>query len=395
VTNSAKALDGVIVVDLSDAMGNYCGKLFADLGADVVLVEPPGGTELRREPPFVAGVDGTSLRFLYHNSSKRSVVVDFDNPDDVALLVELIASAHLVIDSGAPGRLARLGIGYHELAARNPGLVVASITPFGMTGPYSHYQASDIVCLAMGGLMSLAGYQDGPPVQVCENQSFVMGSLFAAVGSMIALLYADASGEGQFIDVSLQECVSLALENAPQYFDLEGIVRGRPGGMQRHAGSGVFSCADGYVYLFVGGVASNRFWGLLAQWLIEEDCKQAEVLLEPEWQELDFLRTEQAKVTFASIFHELASRLGRAELYQLAQARGIPLCPVNSPADLVDSRQLQHRQFFSYIRDTSGADFLMPGAPYKLSLTPWQIERPIAALGEHTAQVWADVRSTA
>jgi benzylsuccinate CoA-transferase BbsE subunit len=379
------ALDGLRVVDLAGDVGNYCGKLFADLGADVVLVEPPGGCPQRHARPAVeSGPEaGTGLDFLYQNTNKRSVVADADDP----LLRDLVVAADLVIDNWAPGELARHGLDRDAVADVNPGLVVTSITPFGQTGPYADYQSADIVCLAMGGMLSLAGYGDGPPTRPYGDQSYVMGALFGAVASMLAVLHAEETGVGQHVDVSIHECVTLALETAIQYYDLEGVVRGRQTGRYRHAGSGLYDCADGYVYLFVGGVASNRFWGRLVGWLVELGVTEAEALREPLWQELDFLRTDEAKATFERMFHAMAADRTKAELYHDAQARGIPLSPVNSPADLVHSDQLAARGYFVLADDMYRAGYLMPGAPYQLTGTPWASHSTAPALGEHTGQL--------
>lgn len=360
-----RALDGVRVVDLSGPMGNYCGKLFADLGADVVLVEPPGGTALRRDP----------IAFAYHNANKRSVMANLDDP----LIAALATGAHVVVETERPGRLAEHGLDWPALAERNPALVTVSITPFGQDGPYAQFASSDLVCLALGGLLSLTGYAEGPPVRLAGEQSYVMGSLYGAVGGLMALLHAEETGEGQHVDVSLQECVATALENAPQFYDLEGTVRGRPDGLQRHAGTGLYGCADGYVYLYVGGLASGRFWTRLVSWLQDERVPRAAELAATEWLEKPFLETAEAKTTFAEIFGAFARTRTKAQLYEQAQGRGIPLSPVSTTADVAVDPQLRHRGFFV---DTPWGPSV--GAPYRLSATPWRLEHPAPALGEHT-----------
>lgn len=327
-----RALDGIRVVDLSGPMGQYCGKLFADLGADVAFVAPPG------EP-------ADPIAFDYHNATKRPVVFE----------PALLDDADVLIETDRPGTWP-----YVELSRRNPRLVQISITPFGQTGPYADYAGSDLVCLALGGLLSLTGYADGPPVRIAGDQSYVMGSLYGAVAGMMALLHAEATGEGQHVDVSVQECVATALENAPQFYDLEGVVRGRPSGMQRHAGTGLYPCADGYVYLYVGGLASGRFWTRLVDWLGDER------LAGPEWLDRPYLETDAAKRTFGEVFGAFAATRGKAELYEQAQGRGIPLSPVATMADVAANPQLRSRGFF--VQTPAGEAV---GAPYKLSATPW------------------------
>jgi benzylsuccinate CoA-transferase BbsE subunit len=384
-----RALGGVRVVDMGGSLGNYCGKLLAELGAEVTLVEPRAGSELRRRTPLMPDLRGgsESAAFMYLNTGKRGVVADLDRDEDLPFLGALLAGADIVIESETPGALTARGLGWSQLAPDNPRLVMTSITPFGQTGPYADFASSDIVCLALGGLLSLTGYGDGPPMQICGEQSHVMANIYAAVASMLALLHAERTGQGQHVDVSVQACVATALENAPQFYDLEGIVRGRPNGTQRHAGTGIYACADGYVYLYVGGIASGRFWDRLVAWLIEACIPEADGLASERWSDRAFLETDGAKTMFAAIFDRLAGRATKAELYAEGQGRGIPLCPVNGVEDLVGSPQLGARGFFEPVPGPDGAVHSWPGAPYRLSITPWELGGPAPTLGQHDREI--------
>lgn len=389
---SASALAGLRVLDLSGASGQYAGKLFADLGAEVLLVEPPGGSPVRRDEPFLDREPGVerSLAFSYFNTGKRGVVIDLDHPEGQQVLRALAARADLLIESERPGVQAARGLGFAALAATAPRLVVTSITPFGQTGPYAHYESEDIVALALGGMLSLGGYPDTPPIAAYGNQAQLAASLFAAVASMMALwaVEGDPAARGQHIDVSMQECVAMGLENAVQFVDLEGTVRRREGGQQRQAGTGVFDCADGQVYLMAGGIANNRFWGTSTQWLLDEGVSAAEAFKAPQWSDANYLLSEEAKRLFAEVFMPFAKTRTKAQLYRATQSRRIPLCPVATPADLPANAQLQHRGYFTEtLHVASGRILLAPGAPYRLSQTPWRIQRPSPRLGEHTSEV--------
>lgn len=373
------ALDGMRVIELAGPFGNYAGKLFADLGADVVLVEPQEGSELRRRTPLTE--EGESLWFTYHNANKRSVVATGKALDN------LLAHADVFIGSGMASWPAHWGLDLDEVESRHPALVVASITPFGLDGPYSSFEATDIVCLAMGGLMSLGGYGDGAPLQVVGEQSFVAASLFAAVGTMIAVLHAESTGAGQRVDVSTQECVTMALEHAIQYYDLQSIVRGRLSGRQRGAGAGLYPCRDGYVYLFVGGIASNRFWDRFVEWLQREGADGIGLLTTPQWQERQFFDTSEAQETFSRVFEAFAATRGKEDLYAEGQALGIPIAPVRTPGEVVESEQLRFRDFFQSLTTPGGRDVLAPGAPYALADTPWEQRRRAPRLGEHTDEL--------
>ena len=385
-----RALDGLRVLDLGGPLTNYCGKLFAELGADVVLVEAPGGNALRREPPFADGVEGdeASLAFYYHNTSKQSVVIDLEHSTGCEVVQRMAGAVDLVLEDKPPGYLAARGLSASELLEVNSGLVVTSITPFGQQGPYADFAHSDLVCLAFGGLLWMGGYADGPPLRAVGDQAYMAGSLFGAVASMIALTHAELSGEGQHVDVSVQEAVAMGLENAAQFYDLERHIRRRFGGNQHQAGFGVFACADGYVFLVAGGIGGNRFWSNLVAWLRDANVAEADKLEGERWEDRQFLASEEAKDLFHRVFTRLATPRTKQELYHESQKWRVPLGPVNSPADVHASEQLEHRQFFVDV-EAFGRSVAMPGAPYRLSATPWQLAGAAPRLGEHTDRVLA------
>ncbi|OZM76872.1 CaiB/BaiF CoA-transferase family protein [Pseudonocardia sp. MH-G8] len=384
------ALTGLRVLDLSGALGNYCAKLFAELGADVVLVEPPGGSALRAEPPFAGDVvhPDRGLTFGYVNTGKRGIVLDLDSPTGVETLRELARTADLVIESDRPGVAASRGLAWADLAALNPALVLTSITPFGQSGPYAAYEADDLLLVALGGFLSLSGYPDGPPVRPAGEQAVAAGNLFGAVASMMALTSAELTGQGQHVDVSVQESVVLALENAVQYYDLEQTVRGRSSGHAARAGSGVFGCADGHVYILAAGIGGNRFWPHFVGWMEDEGVAETGLLHGERWNEREYVVGTEAREIFNRIFGSFTAGRTKAELYAEAQRRRVPLCPVSTAADLVASRQLQHR---GYLVEQTGFGALMPGAPYRLSATPWQTTGRAPLLGEHTTEVLAEI----
>ncbi len=388
------ALDGIRVLDLSGPIGNYCGKLFADMGADVILVEPPGGSRLRFQGPFIGGnpVIEASLGFAYANTSKRGITLDLDHTDGQAVLRRLAATADLVIETEKPGAMARRGLDHAVLAGLRPSLVTTSITPFGQTGPYAGYEADDLVTLALGGMLYLGGYHDGAPIGAYGNQAFAAASLFGAFASMAAIYAAEAHGTGDHIDVSAQESAVMAMENAAQFFELEGSVRKRYGGQQRQAGSGVYRCKDGYVVMLAGGIAANRFWRRSTKWLLDFGVADAAEFERPEWLDMKFLATADAKATFQRIFQPFASARTKAELYEAGRERQIPIAPVATPAEILANKQLRHRKYFVEVWSAfAGCNITMPGAPYQFSATPWKVSRPAPALGEHTAEVLAGI----
>lgn len=394
-TSHMSALAGLRVLDLSHRSAYYCGKLFADMGADVILIEQPDcGCALRREPPYVGDREDPeySIPFFYFNTSKRGITLDLDQPAGRDLFRQLAATADLVIEDATPGTMHARGLGYDVLAGLRPQLVMTSITPFGQTGPYSRYTADDLTLLALGGFLNMMGYPDAAPTQAAGNQAYAMGNMFGAVGSMLALLDAQACGAGQHVDVSIQECVTMALENAVQFYELEQKLRTRFAGSQRQAGTGIFECKDGYVYVFAGGMAAIRFWKNLVAWLKDEQVPAAQTLEAPQWADMAFISSEQAKLTFAGIFSGFAKSRTKEQLYREGQERRVPLCPVSTPADVAHSRQLAYRSFFTTMpHRPSARQVTMPGAPFRMSETPWRASRPAPQLGEHNREVYAEI----
>jgi benzylsuccinate CoA-transferase BbsE subunit len=389
VRASDQALAGIVVLDMSRGFGNYCGKLFANLGADVILVEPLDGLPTRRMGPRIDNCadSDSSLVFQYQNTDKRSIALDLDHADGQEVLRTLAATSHLIIESERPGVMQRRGLGYEALRAIAPGLTMASLTPFGQSGPYAQWQAEDIVGLAMGGMLYLGGYIDSPPMAVFGDQAISAANVFASVAAMAAVYEAEASGSGQHIDVSMQECVVMGMENAVQFFDLEGTVRKRTAGQQRLAGTGVFECKDGYIYLMAGGIGGNRFWGVTTQWLIDEGVEGAETLTEACWTDQDFLASAPAKQTFTRLFAPYAKRHTKSELQEKGRARRIPMAPIRDASDLEDNAQLKHREYFVGVPGPGGRELRMPGAPYKLARTPWRLESGAPRLGQHTREI--------
>ncbi|HEY4069379.1 MAG TPA: CoA transferase [Burkholderiaceae bacterium] len=387
------ALEGVTVLEVPGTLSAYTGKLLADLGARVILVEPRAGTRGRWAPPLIRGADDrdgdASLAFGYYNTSKQSITLDLDHPRGQQVFRRLAATASLVLESERPGTMRRRGLDHAALAASAPALVSVSVTPFGASGPYADYEGEDIVLLALGGLLSLAGFIDSAPTRVWGNQAVLAAAQFAAVGALAALLHAEAHGEGQLVDVAAQQCVVMALENAAQFADLEGTVRKRAGGAVRYAGTGIFPCTDGEVFVMAAGVGEPRFWQNTVAWLRSEGVAAVEEIADDKWRDFRFLATDPAKAVFNRIFAPFAATRSLKYLYHEGQRRGVPIAPMSSPSDLVRNDQLNARGHFTPFEHPSAPPgALMPGAPYAMSQTPAHSGRA-PRRGEHTDAVLA------
>jgi benzylsuccinate CoA-transferase BbsE subunit len=404
------ALDDIRVLDLAGEMGQYCTKLLADLGADVIKVEPPGGDPARNLPPFYHDEPDPqkSLYWLNLNTSKRSVTLNIEDPEGRKLLEQLVATADVVVESFQPGYLDGLGLGYEGLGRIKPDIVLTSITGFGQTGPHARYKAPDIVGVAMGGIMWLAGDPQDPPNAAPWRQGYVSASIIAAAGTLMALYHRDMSGEGQQVDVSMQEALSIAQETAMQYWDMQELLRNRHGAETAlHItipGIGVYECRDGEVYAFVG-TPGGAPWSDLLQWMIDEGV--AENLTEEPYHDfcmnlnMPFLTgimrnpaTIADKLQLLNHVDQVLRRFiggkGKWEMYEGAQRRRLLFGLVSTPEDLAKNPQLQHRQWLAPVEHTELQDTLQyPGPPYRLSEMPWAIRRRPPLLGEHNAEIYS------
>ena len=357
------------VLDLTDERGLLAGKILADLGADVVQIEPPGGNPARNIGPFY-GDDPQPEKSLFwwaYAANKRSITLDLEQKDGQALLKKMVVEADFLVESFTPGYLDTLGLGYDLLAEINPKLVMVSITPFGQDGPYSNYQATDIVGMALGGFMYLTGDDDRAPIRISFPHFYLHGGAAGATAAMLAHTYRITSGQGQYVDVSCQQAVAKTLAHAPQIWDIEGAILKRMGVYRQTSGENRvrinWPCKDGYVnYMVQGGSVAYSTRALL-EWMKEDSFDTAD---------LDAIDWE--KMGYGAITPELMDQLGgplgdffkghtRAELVQGSLDRRILLFPVATPSALQDHPQLEARGYFKELEHPElGATVQYPGA---------------------------------
>ena len=383
------ALGALRVVEIGDETGLYCGKLLADMGADVIRAEVPGGDRLRMIGPFVGGSPDPErgVVHLFSNTNKRSIEVDLETSPGRALFADLVARADLVVESLAPGRLDECGIGYNTLLQSNPALVMTSITGFGQTGPWRDYRWADIVAQALGGSMYVTGEPDDPPVLLAGSQAIVSAGALAASSSLIAIRHARRTGEGQRVDVSLEEVAASAshITGVGRWLE-DGVIPRRSGSaLTASCPSGAFPCKDGLIYLMV-----NRplHWKALALW-IQEKTGNDEVL------QSEFEGPSSSRIPYKELIDlfiaELTSQYTVSEIFEEAQRRHIAMTCVSTVDGLITDPQLASRDFFVEIDRGVGAKALMPGAPFRHSLTPWRLRREAPRVGEHEAEIRAEL----
>ncbi|MFC1991002.1 CaiB/BaiF CoA transferase family protein, partial [Chloroflexota bacterium] len=219
------------VLDLTDEKGWYCGKILGDLGADVIKIEKPGGDPGRNIGPFYHDISDPekSLNWFAFNTSKRGITLDIETADGREFFRRLVNTADFIIESFPCGHMETLGLGYETLSEINPRIIMSSITPFGQSGPRQDYKSCDIVALAMSGMMYLTGDPDRPPLRIQSPQAYLMAGAQAAVGSLIAHYNRELIGEGQHVDVSIQESMITATTQAVPFWHLRNIIMKRSG----------------------------------------------------------------------------------------------------------------------------------------------------------------------
>jgi len=389
---TSTALRGIRVIDLTDRSCVYATKMLADLGAEVIRVEPPGGDPMRSQPPL-DDATGASLFHAFMNVNKQSVILDLENPDDRERLRRLIGSAQIVVESFRPGHLDRLGLGYRTFEDKVPGLVWTSVTAFGSEGPYAGWSADDLVIQAMGGLMTLTGLPERAPLRLFGEQTCYIAGLHAASGTLMAYWHALMTGEGQHVDVSIQECVAHTLENAIQFYTAEGVVRGRTKG-RADPGAGVFPCSDGEIFLMAGLSMISSSWHNLVALLNATDTSGAKDLLDPKWIDPAWRKTQEARDIANEIIARFTSTRTKNQIYDLTQQNRILSAPMNKVGDLFENAQLKFLNWFvdqPFDRRTA----TWPGPPIRLSETPRLSPGRIAKAGEDTDAIFAALSRSA
>lgn len=377
------ALQGIRVLDLADESGAYCGKLLADMGGDVIKVELPGGDRARAIGPFFEGVahPERSLFFWHYNTNKRSVVIDL--PAERELFLRLVDTADVILTTGSPSELERRRIDYATLSERNPAAIVAAISGFGLTGPRREWKSCDTVAQALGGMLFVNGHPHEPPLRSLGLQAYHSACTYAAIGILLALRVRERTGRGQQIDVSLQECVAATVEHVSGFFHQNGQVEVRRGTLHWSRYFRVARCRDGYVLHCTLGD-----WTSLIEWVKSEG--KAQNLAAPEWE--DFHHRRRNCEHLFDVLDEWAKEHSAADLVQTAQLLRLPYAHVLPLARLPENAQLQARGFFVPVRhDELEREITYPGAPYLMSRSAWAIRRRAPLLGEHTAEVLAEL----
>lgn len=380
MTTSAAArppLDGIVVLDLSRVLaGPYCTMILGDLGADVIKIEPPAGDETRRwGPPFV---NGESAYFIAVNRNKRSVIADLKTERGRELVRRIAARADILVENFRPGALARFGLDLAELRASNPRLITLTISGMGATGPESALPGYDFIVQAAGGLMSITGPPEGPPMKVGVAVVDLTTGMMAANALLAALHARHATGAGQHIDISLLETQVAWLANVASAYLLTGEEPVRHGNAHPTiVPYQTFDAADGP---FALGVGSDAQWQRLCAALERPDLAD-----DPRF------RTNPDRVVHREALVALLADQFRAapaaEWIRRIAAADVPVGPVRTVPEVLESEQVKARGMVETVMHPTIGELRLAGIPFKFSATPASIRRPPPLLGEHTAEV--------
>lgn len=394
------------VLDLTTERGLLCGQILADLGADVIKVEPPGGASARKLGPFYQDkpTPENSLYWWAYNRNKRGITLDLEQAKGQQVLRDLVKTAKFFIESENPGTLEKYGLGYEELATINPELIYISITPFGQDGPKASYADSDLVILACSGPLVITGDDDRPPVRLSVPQGYLHASAAAAPAALIALHESHRSKKGQHIDISAQQAAAQATQSTILSAPLNDAETTRMAGGAKMGSLNIrllWPAKDGNVsiaYLF--GSAFAHFTKRLMDWIYEEGFCGKDVQ-QMDWVGMGGLLFSGDKKTLADYeqLKEIVERFTltktKEELFEEALGRGLLVAPVTTISEVVQSEQLESRKYWTSVQHTqTGKSFSYPGPFAKFSAAPIAYKRACPQIGEHNAEVYKELGLT-
>jgi len=376
------ALDGIKVLDLGECIsGPYCARMLAAFGAEVIKVEKPGeGDPARRMGPFPQDVfhPERSGTFLYLNASKKSITLNLKTATGRGILKELASAADVLVENSPPGVMANLGLDYATLDSVNPRLVMASITGYGQSGPYRDYRMSSMVGYALSGHQYINGEPDREPLQGPGPQPEYQGGLHAFFGALAALYSREDTGRGQQVDVSIMECMTGFHQFTIVRYTYSGLIKARTGNRYESTYPvTIYPCKDGYVALSASSPQQQELlYALVGMPELGEDPR----FISP----LDRIANAEA---YDALLMPWFRERTREELFHTCSQWRVPCAPVTHPGELLDDPHFRERAFFVEVDHPEAGRLPYPGAPFRMSETPWRTGRA-PLLGEHNEEVY-------
>ncbi len=374
-------LEGIKVLDLTRVLaGPYATMILSDLGADVIKIEQPEiGDESRNFGPFK---NGFSLYFMSVNRGKRSITLDLKTDRGQDIFKQLVKQSDILVENFRPGTMKKLGLDYETLAAEHPALIYAACSGFGQTGPFAEKGAYDMIIQGMGGIISITGEPDGPPVRVGTSISDITAALFTTIGILSALHNRNSTGKGQLVDVAMLDSLVAVLESAiVRYFATDEIPQ--PLGSRHPAITPfeAFESADGHIIIAIG---NDTLWAKFC-----EHVDQKNLISDPRFS-TNVERTANHSELFP-ILSEIMRQRTTDEWIDALENIGVPCGPINTIDKVVNHPQVQARNMITQVIHQMTGAVEVPGLPIKLSDTPGDVDIPAPNLGEHTVEILTDV----
>jgi crotonobetainyl-CoA:carnitine CoA-transferase CaiB-like acyl-CoA transferase len=382
----AGALSHIRVVEFGDIPAAYATRWLADLGADVIKVEPPGGDPNRWLPPFAGDTEHPerSLTFINANTNKRSIVLDLkNNSGDRELFAKLLGSAQLCVEATPLGYLENFGFTDEEFRNKYPSLVIVSLTPFGRNGPYRHYKGSDAIANACGGFLFGQGDDTKGQCTAPSHLAYQVAACVAATLGLAGIRHARLAGIGQRIDLSLQEALTFTNSSSVARYTRENRLERRPGSKNYGgAGTNIYRCKDGRYVHFTTNMP--HMWREFAQnWMTDS------TLAGPEWENAKYREAHSEEVSKA--FGDFIAQFTADKFANEAQRRHLAAAPLNTVGEFVDCEQVKAREWLQEIDHPVIGRYRAPGFPMRLSLTPMRVRRPAPLLGQHQKEIVAEL----
>lgn len=388
------------VLDLTDERGLLCGMTLAHLGADVIQIEPPGGSTARKIGPYYNDQINpeNSLFWWAYAINKRGITLNLNKPEGLHIFKRLVQEADFLLESNDPGYMDHLGVGYKVIKELNPNIVMVSISAFGQDGPYAGYKATDIVGMSMGGFTYLTGDADRPPLRLSFPHFYLHGSAAGAASAMIAHMYRAKTGVGQHVDVSCQQAVARTLAHAPQFWDMRGVILKRTGPYRQTSGDARvrtnWQCKNGWVNYVPqgGGIGVANSTRAMLEWMTEEGF-DVEEMRSLDWNKLgygevpgDVMERAVAPMQRFYLAHT------KEELFEGSMERRIFLFPLATYADILHHPQLEARSYFvTLAHSEKGGEVTYPGSFVKDETGDRVgITRRSPLIGEHNHQIYVD-----
>lgn len=370
-------LDGIKVLDLTRVLaGPFATMILGDLGAEVIKIEQPdSGDESRNFGPFK---NGFSLYFMSVNRGKRSVTLNLKSDQGKAIFKQLVQQSDILVENYRPGTMKKLGLDYNTLIADYPQLIYAACSGFGQTGPYAEKGAYDMIIQGMGGMISITGEPDGPPVRVGTSISDITAALFTIIGILSALHHRNITGKGQFVDVAMLDSLVAVLENAVVRFFTTGDIP-QPLGSRHPAITPFesFKSSDGHIIIAIG---NDVLWSKFCEYVDRKD------LITDSRFSTNNKRTDNHDELFPILSKIMCQRTTDDWIKSLENI-GVPCGPINTIDKVVNHPQIEAREMITKVVHELTGSVQVPGVPIKLSDTPAIVDAPAPSLGQHTDEV--------